>query len=426
MRIINPEVDQRFFTHVNLMNWRGDKQGAADILQARLNHAGGDAWAILALSEIECSRGNYQKALNLTKKASAFLQSQDQLFVKQNQAYTALEQEDWHLASKLVNGFNAEEKVRSKNLLEQYELRRSARFIANFNIQHQTPNAKQSDEITQDYMLYSAKTEMGHSAYVHYLITQSPTNEDKMRQQRAGVGVGVGVGVALNFYPLMLNIEAGKGIQLNNKAYYSANLSYEINDNWQFGLNGNINGSSFPVKGIKNGIYTKDFGVFVTYSYNDRFLLGININQMNFDDGNRRKSLTTWAGAEVFKHDRWKLTANFRWDIQHNHLIADADDYNPERSRNLELTTNLSYYQPLNYGVAFTHHLKTGVGRFAQTEHSSQNSWSVAYGHEWRLGKRISVSYQLGRKKIFMMAKLNLITSQISVSQYYFRTYDVF
>ena len=84
-------------------------------------------------------------------------------------------------------------------------------------------------------------------------------------------------------------MEGGKGIKLNDKAYFATEANYTLNQHWSFNLNANINGSGTPVKAINKGVYTKDIGFSTTYSYSDIFQAGLGGGVMKFDDGNLRK-----------------------------------------------------------------------------------------------------------------------------------------
>ena len=136
-----------------------------------------------------------------------------------------------------------------------------------------------------------------------------------------------------------------------------------------------------PVKAINKGVYTKDIGFSTTYSYSDIFQAGLGGSVMKFDDGNLRKEANFWLNLNTFKHDRWALTNNFRIDYSKNKTIDSAEYYNPSKAQ-LEFGADLSYYQPLNYGLVLNHHLKTSVGAYKQAELSREKMWSISYGHQ--------------------------------------------
>ena len=52
-------------------------------------------------------------------------------------------------------------------------------------------------------------------------------------------------------------MESGKGIKLNDKAYFSTEVNYTLNQHWSFNLDANINGSGTPVKAINKGCIPK-------------------------------------------------------------------------------------------------------------------------------------------------------------------------
>ena len=96
---------------------------------------------------------------------------------------------------------------------------------------------------------------------------------------------------------------------------------------------------------------------------------------MKFDDGNLRKEANFWLNLNTFKHDRWALTNKFQKSItaKIKPLIL-LKYYNPSKATSLEFGADLSYYQPLNYGLVLNHHLKASVGAYKQAELSREKN----------------------------------------------------
>lgn len=55
--------------------------------------------------------------------------------------------------------------------------------------------------------------------------------------------------------------------------------------------------------------------------------------------------------------------------------------------------------QPFDYGLALTHHVRGSIGQYSQQSQAKERTWSIGYGHDWRITKKISFSYEIGRKK---------------------------
>ena len=393
-RIINPSYDSRYFGLARLALWRGNSQLAQQLIDDRVfNKTPGDPWVMLQKSELEKNRRNYNDAKFWSEKASYFLNDNDQQEVRTSLAEIALSQNDLPTVSKTLDAMNEEQRQSAQSLIKHYEQARSGKIVGSVGLQHRTSPISYSNESSQDYAIYTPKTANGHDLYVHYLETRSPYDKESLISRR------IGVGTELNFYPLQLKMEGGKGIKLNDKAYFSTEANYTLNQHWSFNLDANINGSGTPVKAINKGVYTKDIGFSTTYSYSDIFQAGLGGGVMKFDDGNLRKEANFWLNLNTFKHDRWTLTNNFRVDYSKNKTIDSAEYYNPSKATSLEFGADLSYYQPLNYGLVLNHHLKASVGVYKQAELSREKMWSISYGHNWRIGKRYAISYEVGRKK---------------------------
>ncbi len=393
-RIINPSYDLRYFGLAHLALWRGNSQLAQQLIDDRVfNKTPGDPWVMLQKSELERNRKNYDDAKFWAEKASYFLNDNDQQEVRTSLAEIALSQNDLPTVSKTLDAMNEEQRQSAQSLIKHYEQARSGKIVGSVGLQHRTSPISYSNESSQDYAIYTPKTANGHDLYVHYLETRSPYDKESLISRR------IGVGTELNFYPLQVKMEGGKGIKLNDKAYFSTEANYTLNQHWSFNLDANINGSGTPVKAINKGVYTKDIGFSTTYSYSDIFQAGLGGGVMKFDDGNLRKEANIWLKINTFKHDRWVLTNNFRVDYSKNKTIDSAEYYNPAKATSLEFGADLSYYQPLNYGLVLNHHLKASVGVYKQAELSREKMWSISYGHNWRIGKRYAISYEVGRKK---------------------------
>lgn len=393
-KITNPSYDSRYFGLARLALWRGNSQLAQQLIDDRVfNKTPGDPWVMLQKSELEKNRRNYNDAKFWAEKASYFLNDNDQQEVRTSLAETALSQNDLPTVSKTIDAMNEEQRQSAQSLIKHYEQARSGKVVGSVGLQHRTSPISYSNESSQDYAIYTPKTANGHDLYVHYLETRSPYDKESLISRR------IGVGTELNFYPLQLKMEGGKGIKLNDKAYFSTDANYTLNQHWSFNLNANINGSGTPVKAINKGVYTRDIGFSTTYSYSDIFQAGLGGGVMKFDDGNLRKEANFWLNLNTFKHDRWTLTNNFRVDYSKNKTIDSAEYYNPAKATSLEFGADLSYYQPLNYGLVLNHHLKASVGVYKQAELSREKMWSISYGHNWRIGKRYAISYEVGRKK---------------------------
>ena len=393
-KITNPSYDSRYFGLARLALWRGNSQLAQQLIDDRVfNKTPGDPWVMLQKSELEKNRRNYNDAKFWAEKASYFLNDNDQQEVRTSLAETALSQNDLPTVSKTIDAMNEEQRQSAQSLIKHYEQARSGKVVGSVGLQHRTSPISYSNESSQDYAIYTPKTANGHALYVHYLETRSPYDKESLISRR------IGVGTELNFYPLQVKMESGKGIKLNDKAYFSTEVNYTLNQHWSFNLDANINGSGTPVKAINKGVYTKDIGFSTTYSYSDIFQAGLGGGVMKFDDGNLRKEANFWLNLNTFKHDRWTLTNNFRVDYSKNKTIDSAEYYNPAKATSLEFGADLSYYQPLNYGLVLNHHLKASVGVYKQAELSREKMWSISYGHNWRIGKRYAISYEVGRKK---------------------------
>lgn len=419
-RIENPFVDRVYYTNIHLNNWRGKRSQSLALINERLNDKSpGDPQVMIERSEFERTRNNTDDALYWTKRAQAFLPSENHISARSQFAQIALTNGDFKQASHIINGFSDKEKQDQKSLIENYESSRAGYITGSYGISHRTSlnsdgQSNFGNEVNQEYYLYSPKTEEGHYLYGHYIDTKSPNDKFQynFRLQR------IGIGGKFNFYPFSLNVESGKNLklsektfeqnQLKNKSYIIANLDYRLNQNWHFNLNVARNGNT-PVRAIYQNIYTKEVGGSILYTQADLFSIGSSINVMKFDDGNLRKSTSLWGNIESFSYDRWRINNSLRFDYMRNSRNdSNVWYYNPQNSRSFESGIDVAYTQPFNYRLNLTQHFRGTIGHHWQSGitdatqsigKSSEKTWAISYGHDWRIGKKVGLSYEIGRKR---------------------------
>lgn len=395
-RVANPYYDERYFGLARLALWRGNASLAQELVDVRaLDKTPGDPWTLLQKADLERARNNFDDAKIWAHKAEDFfLGGRDKKFVRYSLIETALRQNDLPTVARSFNEMDDNEKKDAQPLIERYNAARRGRVVGSINLQHRTSApTKQHNEFSQNYAIYTPKTANGDDVYVRYLETHSPVGRDSLKAQF------VGFGSELNFYPFNVNLEVGKGVKLNKRAYATSNLSYELNQRWKFNLSGHLNGSQVPVRAAAQNVYTKGGGFSSTYTYSDWFVLGGGIYFSDFSDGNLRRDANLWLSTQAFRYDRWALSNNFRVDYTKNKTIASADYYNPTKAVGYEAGADLSYYQPWDHKIILTHHLRGTFGTYKQQAQDSAKIWSISYGHEWRIARKYSISYEVGRKK---------------------------
>ncbi len=394
-RVPNPSYDERYFGLARLALWRGNAGLAQKMIDERaLDKTPGDGWVLLQKAELERNRYNFDEAKEWAHKAGVFFIESDQKYVRHALIEIALRQNDLPTAKRLIQEMSPEEMDSVKPLMERYELAHKGRIVGSVNLQHRTSApTKQHNESTQDYAIYTLKTAEGHDLYVRYTESRVPVDGNSLNAQF------IGAGTELNFYPLNVRIEAGKGIKLSKRGYVTSDLSYELNQRWAFNLRGHINGTDVPSRAAAQNVYTKGGGASVVYTYSDLFQLGGGVYFSRFSDSNLRHDANLWLNTKTFKHDRWALTNNFRVDYTRNKTVQSADYYNPIKAVSYEVGGDLSYYQPFDYALILTHHLKGNFGAYKQQAQQRSKTWSVSYGHEWRIGKQYGFLYEIGRKK---------------------------
>ena len=120
---------------------------------------------------------------------------------------------------------------------------------------------------------------------------------------------------------------------------------------------------------------------------------------MDFDDGNVRKTAYAWLFNNLYQYNRWKLSSSLWADYSNNKDIAEAHYYNPKNSKSLSGTLALAYSQPFDNRIKLQQTVSAGVGRYWQAGENAENTWLLKYGHDWQLGRKLSLNYEVGRRQ---------------------------
>lgn len=388
----NPQFDKEYFWQVRLKAWDGDIKGATKLIDNWLLKHPGDSWAIAMRGELASWDNKSDEAQVLYEQAKVGLHKSNHGSINANQGNLMLDNGNWAGASELLAGID-QNNLAYQGFLKRYDESRAAQLSISGSMFKATSPKDSGNEWAQNATLYSPRSAKGHRAYVREQTGHVPNHGNELNHG------SIGVGTELSFYPFNVNVEAGKGLKLNDKAYLNAGVAYRLNQAWSFNARASINSPNTPVKAMAQDVYANEYSIGANYVPSSKTRIGLGFNVGDYDDGNVRQGVYAWLSQNLYQHSRWKLDGSLWTDYNRNKEIATAAYYNPRRSNSTSGDLDLSYWLPLNNNTKLTQHWVGSVGRFWQADHKAENTWMVKYRHEWSLGKQLGVSYDVGRKK---------------------------
>lgn len=390
-RIENPYYDKQYFWNVRLEAWNGNLDRAIELMDAWLAEKPNDPWGVMLRGDLAQWNGRNDEALVWFRQAKEQLPPDNQAGIDSKIGMTLIDSGNWRAAAEMARSMDRQD-PRYRGFWEHYDNARAAQLSISGQTSKTTSPAD-GTEWLQSATLYSPRSEGGHRAYVTQQSNYVPNHGDEMRTGR------VGVGGEIHLHPLTLNVEAGHGTHLNDKPYARVGANYRANERLSLQAAAAVNSANTPVKAVNQNVYANEYTVGANYAHSADTRAGGGASVMTFDDDNVRQNYYAWLSHSFWQHNRWRLAGSAWADHTRNRDIPEAHYYNPRHSSTVSGSLNLSYGMPLAYRVHLTQQLTGGLGRFWQSGEAAQNTWLLKYGHDWRVGNKLGVGYEFGRKQ---------------------------
>ena len=390
--IKNPYYDKKYYWQARLEAWNGNMKGAIKLMDDWLAAHPGDPWAMILRGELAYWNGHNDEADKWFTEAMAWLPPGSQAWVKTNRGSILMSNGDWAGMQAMAAQIDRND-PNYEGFWKRYDEARAAELSVSGSIFKATSPRDSGNEWAQSSTLYSPRSLGGHRAYIIQQNGFVPNHGEELRYGR------VGVGGELSFYPFNINLEAGRGTHLNDKAYFNAGLGYRLNQHWSFNARAAVNSANTPTKALSQDVYANEYSLSANYTHSADTRAGFGASVMDFDDGNLRRGAYAWLSQSLWQHNRWKLGGSLWADYNRNDDVPSAYYYNPKSSKSASGDLSLSYAMPLDHNMRLSQKLGVGAGRYWQAGQDAENTWVVKYGHDWSLGKRVGLSYEAGRKK---------------------------
>ncbi|WP_416192085.1 poly-beta-1,6 N-acetyl-D-glucosamine export porin PgaA [Neisseria sp. CCUG12390] len=391
VEIDNPYYDKQYFWNARLDAWSGNMKKAIKEMDAWIADHPADPWAQVLRGELAYWNGDAGEALMWFERSKEFLSPESQAWVDSKIASMQMADGNWREVGKTVQNVSRDN-LTYEGFFKEYDLARAPALSVRANAMKATSPAEKT-EWGQNATLYSQRSSKGHRAYITEQTTYVPNYGDPLRAGR------VGIGAELSMHPATVNVEAGHGLELDKKPYAKAGVNYQVNSRLSLKADAAYNSANTPTKALKQDVHTNEYTIGADYNHSDKTRMGVGAGVMDFEDGNVRKTAYVWLSSNLYQYNRWKLSSSLWADYSSNKDIPEAYYYNPKNSKSLSGTLSLAYNQPFDNNVRLQQTLTAGLGRYWQADVDAENTWLLKYGHDWQLGKKLSVNYEFGRRQ---------------------------
>lgn len=391
VEIKNPYYDKQYFWDARLDAWNGNIDRAIRKMDAWIADHPADPWAQILRGELAFWNGHPKESLQWYARAQEFLPPDSQDWVKNRIAIMQTVTGNWREVDNIVRT-TPRDNLQFTTFYRDYDEARAPLLSINANAMKATSPSEKT-EWGQTATLYSKRSEKGHRAYITEQTGYVPNQGSPLRSGR------VGIGAEISAYPATVTVEAGHGVDLNKKAYAKAGVNYSLGSRLNLTAEAARNSANIPAKALSQGVYADEYALGAVYTHSDNLRIGAGGGVMDFDDGNTRKSANLWLSGNLYRHNRWQLSGSLSAGYSKNKDIPSAYYYNPRNSRSANGVLAVSYNRPFDGYTTLRQTLSTGFGRYWQADVDARNTWLVKYGHDWQIGRKVKLNYEIGRRE---------------------------
>lgn len=243
-----------------------------------------------------------------------------------------------------------------------------------------------------DVTLYSAPLHDHWRVFAHSFNATADFDDETATRKRIGVG---GEYRAPNWES---SAELSQKQFALDESGVSLRGAWMPTDPWRFALEFDSRSNDIPLRASAAGIDAKALGIEVRYSQNESRKFSVNLAQLSFDDDNRRTQAAAawterWVSGPVYKlHTRLGLSAS-------RNTLMDADYFNPQSDRSLELSAINEWTPWRRYERSFKHRVALDLGRYWQESFGAKFSSGLRYEHDWTLDSSRTLSYGVAYRR---------------------------
>ncbi|AWV07608.1 poly-beta-1,6 N-acetyl-D-glucosamine export porin PgaA [Marilutibacter maris] len=203
----------------------------------------------------------------------------------------------------------------------------------------------------------------------------------RVHDRRAGVGV--------RFAHDRLRAAAGVDRILDDwtdaDSGYHVSADWRLDDAWRIGGGWYHNSPNASLQARRSGIGADELSLGVSWIPSDHGRIDARLQQLRYDDGNRREALTIDTQRHLLSRPHLWIDGLLGGYTSRGSR-DDAPYFNPSRDASLQLGARLDHITWRDYDRHFRQRLTAGIGPYWQEGYGSHWVPQLRYAHEWRFG----------------------------------------
>ncbi len=169
-------------------------------------------------------------------------------------------------------------------------------------------------------------------------------------------------------------------------------------DHWQGSFSMESFSEQTPLRADLGGIEAWSLGASTKYRFHESRSLGLSLQYMGFDDGNRRKTLSALGQQRLITGLRYKLDGELSLYHQTN-TANEAIYFNPSTQSAIGLNLNSEWLTYRHYEKSMRQRLLINIGSSSQQDFNTEPTWTVSYEHHWSFSQQLSLGYGINRSR---------------------------
>ncbi len=284
------------------------------------------------------------------------------------------------------------EKPEVQKLVRDWESHDGFRFHSEGILSKGTGENQGTDELTFDTWLFGPSMGAWLKPFAHHYYASATFFDGPVLYRR------IGAGVQFNRKAVTARLEThGDDLDWENPGY-TVDLAYRFNDYWRVSGLYNSYSNQLPLKGRLIGLQGSETGINVDWRKSDRTSIGGSLGQMQFSDGNTRKTVLISGFQTLYSGPRYRLFSNLGAYNGRNDGGARIY-FNPIEESSVDFSLDQYFLHHRYYERKFNHRLVLGYGYYDQKNYEGDWTGTFRYEHHWDIHDRLGFLYGYSRTR---------------------------
>ncbi len=246
-----------------------------------------------------------------------------------------------------------------------------------------------SSELTTETYYYDKPWQPGLRPFVFLLYSEADFSGQTATRSRLAAGLHYR-GQDLILRGSISDGDGSPGMSLQG--------DWSLTDRWYGRLSLDSFSNQTPLQAELSGVEAWSFSAGTEYRFHESRSLGISAQYMDFDDGNRRQTVSAFGRQRLINSMRYRLEGELTAYRQTNSEDS-AAYFNPSRQNSIELGFNNQWKTWRHYEKSMHQRLLVNVGTSSQQGFDTELTWRVGYEHHWSFSRQLSLSYGISRAR---------------------------